>query len=255
MQQKRARPEHEATERITKGTMSESIFDLNVFSNVASRDPDHNLAHHAIRSAEATFGTGLRARLFVDPNPNPDVFDAWVNHTRATLGRDIEVIATRGLADGFVRSVQTAQSAYAIQLEHDFVFLPEHIAHDLPTLTLGMAAMGQSYLKFNKRWNRALGYDYFMDGVPDAPFPCRRISGRSNNPQIIDTDFYARRVLPIIPADARKADGLEGLIDLHVGGGLVYGDLGHPATVAHLDGRRLRRKDAQRRKAYLRKAG
>lgn len=235
--------------------MSESIFDLNVFSNVASRDPAHNLAHHAIRSAEATFGAGLRARLFVDPNPNPDMFDAWVAQTRQALGRDIEMIATGGLADGFRRSVETAQSPYAIQLEHDFVFLPAHIAHDLPTLTAGMAAMGQSYLKFNKRWNRALGYDYYMDEAPGAPFPCRRISGRSNNPQIIETDFYRRRVLPVIPADARKADGLEGLIDLHVGGGLVYGDLGHPATVAHLDGRRLRRKDAQRRKAYLRKAG
>lgn len=235
--------------------MSETIFDLNVFSNVASRDPDHNLAHHAILSAEATFGTRLRARLFVDPNPNPDLFDAWIDRTRQALGRELEVIATNGLADGFRKSVDTAASAHAIQLEHDFVFLPEHIAHDLPTLTAGMAAMGHNYLKFNKRWNQPLGYDHFMDEAPGAPFPCRRISGRSNNPQIIEIDFYRRRVLPTIPADATKSGGLEGVIDLHVGGGLIYGDLGHPATVAHLDGRRVRRKDALRRAAYLRKAG
>jgi hypothetical protein len=232
--------------------MSDTIFDLNVFSNVASRDPAHNLAHHAIRSAEATFGAAsLRPRLFVDPNPNPDLFDAWVARTRDALGRDIEVTATSGLADGFRRSVRTATSAYAIQLEHDFVFLPEHIAHDLGALTHGMAAMGHTYLKFNKRWNHAVGYDYFMDETPDAPFPCRRISGRSNNPQIIEIEFYLRRVLVTIPADATKSGGLEGEIDTHVGGGLVYGDLGHPATVAHLDGRRVRAKDNLRRAIYL----
>ncbi|SET65575.1 hypothetical protein [Oceanicella actignis] len=238
--------------------MSDQLIDLNVFSNVASPDPAHNLAHHAIRSAFETFGPHLRPRLFVDPNPNPEGFDAWIARTREALSRlglpAPEVARTCGLSDGFRQAIESARSSHAIMLEHDFVFIRRRIRHGLPELTAGMEAARITHLRFNKRWNRPVGYDYFMRELTDAPFPCCRVSGRSNNPQIIEIDFYRRRVLPVLDPAARKAAGLEGNICDFVGGGHVYGPLGHLATVAHLDGRRRRLKDGLARGLHLLRA-
>ena len=236
-----------------------TLLTLNVFSNVAAADPGRNFSHHAVRSFLAAFPDAAGAvaiRLFTDPNPNPARDDAWTGHALDRLeGLDVETVPTEGLAHGFRLSVETAQTPYCLQLEHDFVFLPAAIHHDLETLCAGMAALGESYLKFNKRWNRPQGYDYFMEEVAGAPFPCCRVNGRSNNPHILETAFYRARVLPHIePERSRGSGGVEGKICAFVGGGLVYGGLGHPAAVGHLDGRMRRFRDALFRRRWLARA-
>ncbi|MEC9433362.1 MAG: hypothetical protein VYD87_10685 [Pseudomonadota bacterium] len=240
--------------------MARAAFNLNLFSNVASPDPGRCLAGHAARSFLAAFPDAdafdLRIRLFCDPNPNPDAFDAWVATVADLLpGREVEVHRSAGLADGYRRSVELAEGAWACQLEHDFVFLPRRISHGLGTLTGAMAAGGIAHLRFNKRWNRAVGYDHFMRPVEGLAAPVCRVSGRSNNPHLLDVAHARARVLPFIPADARKAEGLEGVVELYAGGGHVYGPLGHPATVGHLDGRALRWRDGLFRRLWLARRG
>lgn len=236
--------------------MARPVFNLNLFSNVASPDPSRCLAGHAAASFIAAFDPDathdLRIRLFCDPNPNPSVFEAWIAAARAVLpDRGIEAIATAGLADGYRRSIEMAEGAYACQLEHDFVFLPAVLPHRLGPLVEGMQDHGLNHLRFNKRWNRPVGYDHFMTPQPQVPFPCCRVSGRSNNPHLVDVAHARARVLPYIPPDARKAEGLEGVVDLYAGGGHVYGAPGHPATVGHLDGRARRWRDGIRRRLFL----
>lgn len=236
--------------------MARAAFNLNLFSNVASPDPDRCLGGHAARSFLETFPDAadldLRIRLFCDPNPNPDAFEPWVETVRAALpGHGVEVHRSRGLADGYRRSVELSEGAYACQLEHDFVFRADRIPHALRTLTGAMAAGGITHLRFNKRWNRAVGYDHFMRPAEGLAAPMCRVSGRSNNPHLLDVAHARARVLPFIPRDAAKAEGLEGVVELYAGGGHVYGPLGHPATVGHLDGRALRWRDGLFRRLWL----
>lgn len=236
------------------------VFNLNVFTNVASRDPGHCLAQHAVRSFFDTFGgaDGLRivTRIFIDPNPNPDRFDAWTGTIRAALA-DIpfEFVQTRGLIDGFARSLEIGEGAYAMQLEHDFVFVARRIGHSIPQILERMRAGRINYLRFNKRTNRPAAYDLALEPAGDDAFPMCRVSGRSNNPHVIDVAWYRDAVLPILRGPGGREIGLEGGLCRLVGGGFVYGGYGLARTVDHLDGRRLRMRDGIRRRLYLLRHG
>lgn len=236
--------------------MKSEVFNLNVFTNVASRDPSHCLAQHAVRSFFDTFGWESRhrivTRIFIDPNPNPDRFEPWVATIREALP-DIpfELVRTNGMLDGFARSLQVGEGAYAMQLEHDFVFVKSRIHHSLDRMLEEMRARGIDYLRFNKRRNRPAAYDLGVEPAGDADFPICRISGRSNNPHILDTARYREVVLPLLKRPDGSSVGLEGGICRYVGGGYLYGAYGHPRTVGHLDGRRLRFSDGIRRRLYL----
>lgn len=234
-------------------------FNLNLFSNVAAADPSRALAGHAARavltalSAEASHDVVLR--LFCDPAPNPEAFDAWTEAAIAPLApREVEVHRTQGLADGYARAIELSESPYALMLEHDWMLRPRHLRHALADLLAGMAQAKIRHLRFNKRWNRAVGYDHFMEPDPRCPFPACQVSGRSNNPHILDIVHARARVLPFIDRALRKAEGLEGRLELFAGGGHVYGALGHPATASHLDGRDRRWRDALRRRRFLARA-
>lgn len=236
--------------------MESGIFNLNVFTNVASRDPSHCLAQHAVRSFFDTFGWDSRhsivTRIFIDPNPNPDRFEPWVTTIREALP-DIpfELVRTNGMLNGFARSLEVGEGAYAMQLEHDFVFVKSRIHHSLDRMLEEMRARGIDYLRFNKRRNRPAAYDLGVEPAGDADFPICRISGRSNNPHILDTARYREVVLPLLKRPDGSSVGLEGGLCRYVGGGYLYGAYGHPRTVGHLDGRRLRFSDGIRRRLYL----
>lgn len=235
--------------------MSTTPFNLNVFSNVSSPDPRDCLAQHAVLSFLETFahpGISITVRVFVDPNPNPSRYDEWVGAIRDGIGAiPAEIVRTRGLIDGFAESLLRSEAAFAMQLEHDFVFRKANIRHGVADLIAAMQAGRTSYLKFNKRANRAKGFDFFMDPATLAGVPLCRISGRSNNPHIIDVGYYRRVALPLLRPATGVSVGLESGLDQYVGGGYVYGGLGHPRTVEHLDGRNVRLRDALRRRLFL----
>ncbi|MXN67124.1 hypothetical protein GR183_19620 [Stappia sp. GBMRC 2046] len=190
-------------------------------------------------------------RAFVDPNPNPSHFEAWADTICEGLSElNVEVVKTSGLASGFIKSIEMSKAPYAIQLEHDFVFVKRRIDHSIDEILSGMERLGINYLKFNKRANRVRGYDHFMIPAGDERLPVCRINGRSNNPQVIEIDYYRRMVAPLLDPARKGASGIEGWICRQIGGGYVYGELGHPATTAHLDGRDIRWKDRIRRVLY-----
>lgn len=229
-------------------------FTINIFSNVAASDPARNYTLFALRSALSALrleAGAVTVRVFVDPAPHPQAFDGWIAAAREASPVPVSVHRSAGLADGYAASLETCETAHALQLEHDFVLLPRRIHHGAFAITDAMARAHIVYLRFNKRWNRPSGTDAFMTPQRVAGLPCCRVPGRSNNPHIIDVEDARRTVLPLIDRRARKAEGLEGVIDQYVGGGHVYGGLGHRATCGHLDGRHVRRTDAAFRRRHL----
>ena len=233
---------------------------LNVFSNVSSPDAEDCLAPEAIKSFFQCFAgeRGAREtilRVFCDPKPHRAAFPAWKEAIlTGVTDRPVEIIETTGLINSFARSIEMSECDYAVQLEHDFVFRPQVIPHGLPELVEAMKAGGVDFLRFNKRRNIKQGYDYYLDEAIAEPIPMCRINGRSNNPQIIRLDYYRDVVLPIIDGPDGQAIGLEGGLCRFVGGGHVYGPLGWPRTVQHLDGRAIRFRDGLARKLHLLKS-
>lgn len=234
---------------------------LNVFSNVASPDARDCLVPEAIRSYVECFAGARGAnetitRVFCDPKPHRANFAAWKQAIReGTPGIPLEIVETEGLIDSFARSLERSECEYAVQLEHDFVFIPARIPHGLPEIVGEMQAGDFNFVRFNKRQNIRQGYDMFLDEMPGTEVPMCRVNGRSNNPQVIDVEFYRREVLPIIGGPKGKEIGLEGGLCRYFGGGQVYGPLGWPKTVQHLDGRDVRFRDRVARKLYFWKRG
>ncbi|MCA3624211.1 MAG: hypothetical protein IOC52_08530 [Methylobacterium sp.] len=230
---------------------------LNVFSNVASPDARDCLAPEAIRSFFECFGGARGAaetitRVFCDPKPHRGNFEAWKQAIRdGTPGIPLEIVETGGLIDSFARSLEISECEYAVQLEHDFVFIRSRIPHGLPEIVGEMAEGGFNFVRFNKRQNIRQGYDMFLDEMPGTEVPMCRVNGRSNNPQAINVAFYRREVLPILRGPDGMAIGLEGGLCRLFGGGQVYGGLGWPKTVQHLDGRDVRFRDRLARKLHF----
>jgi hypothetical protein len=231
--------------------MPSHAINLNVFSNVASNDPRHCLAPETILSFLDCFGSGapgaeLIIRIFIDPKPHREYYDEWLNTIAQRLpGVRYETVRTNGLYDGYWRSVRMSEGDYAVQLEHDWMFIKRRIRHGLHDIIDDMRARRINYLRFNKRRNVQFGIDYFVEDDDTGRIPTCRISGRSNNPHIIDVAYY-RSLLENL-----KTVGLEGDICRYAGGGHLYGCAGWPRTVQHLDGRRARMKDNLARYYYL----
>ena len=234
--------------------MAPATVNLNVFTNVASNDPRDCLAPEAVTSFFRCFGerlgdTRVITRIFIDPKPHRDNYQRWLGAIRAGLpNRYFEIVETEGLIDGFWRSVEMSESPYAIQLEHDFVFLKNRIEHSIPELLEEMQRLDINFLRFNKRRNLRVGYDFFLERDSRARIPLSRISGRSNNPHIIHLPYY--RMLKREIADVYES-GLEGGLCRRAGGGYMYGAPGWPKTVQHLDGRHVRWKDGIARMFWL----
>lgn len=230
---------------------------LNVFSNVASPDAGDCLVPEAIRSYFECFAGERGAaetitRVFCDPKPHRANFPAWKQAILdGTRGIPVEIVETEGLIDSFARSLEISECDYAVQLEHDFVFIRSRIPHGLPDIVGEMAEGGFNFVRFNKRKNLRQGYDMFLDEMPGTEVPMCRVNGRSNNPQVIDVAFYRREVLPILRGPDGMSIGLEGGLCRLFGGGQVYGGLGWLKTVQHLDGRDVRRRDRIARKLYF----
>ncbi len=236
------------------GTMSLPSVNLNVFTNVTSGDARHCLVAEAVQSFFSCFsrpeiGFNVKTRIFIDPNPHRDNYESWIDAIRKGLpDLPFEIVQTNGLIDGFWRSLDLSESRYAVQLEHDFVFLKNRIPHSLADIIAEMEAEDINFVRFNKRRNVRVGYDLFLERDESKQLPLSRISGRSNNPQIIDIPYY-RAVLNSTP-EVREV-GLEGGFCRHAGGGYLYGEPGWPKTVQHLDGRRIRTKDGLARAIWL----
>ena len=237
--------------------MSLPIVNLNVFTNVASETASHCLVPEAVTSFFSCFSRPLInfdvvIRIYIDPKPYRQNFDAWVGIIRERLaGLHFEIVATDGLISGFWKSVEMSEGQHAIQLEHDFIFLKDRIPHGLDELINEMKARDINFIRFNKRRNVRVGYDLFLEGDDRGSIPLCRINGRSNNPQIIEVAYY-RRLLGLVDTVPGMLElGLEGGLCRYAGGGYVYGAPGWPKSVQHLDGRRIRTKDGLARAFYL----
>ena len=148
---------------------------------------------------------------------------------------DFEFRRTRGLADGYVRSVADSSAAFLFQVEHDWSFVREGISHNLRQIEAGMRAQHAVHLRFNAHPNVVLP-NYGLVFIDGSDPPMCRTDGFSNNPHILDREAAARLYVPFIDTRAMLSYGIEDILTDRYHEGWVYGGLGHPPTIAHRDG-------------------
>jgi hypothetical protein len=153
---------------------------------------------------------------------------------------------------GFLAGIERVRTPYLLFLEHDWSFL-EPV--DLHRLTLVMDRYPfVNYIRFNKRENRVAAWDTRLEPeVRIAEFPLLRSWSYSSNPHISRAEKVRRDWLPVVRGSEErypetplhrqlKEDvGRVGTEAAHaLWGTYLYGELGRPPVVGHLDGSETR---------------
>lgn len=214
---------------------------INVFSNVCETDSKLDPVFRTLDSLQNCFGE-IRSKVNVYVHPSPfqrfhaykdaieDYFPSWFRPN---------VIRTKGLADGYRRSILGAEMPYLFQLEHDWLFKRDRIRHSLDDILHAMEASNAEYLRFGKEPSRTNEYGHQFEQA-DIGIPACAVTWRSNNPHIINAEAYKRRYLPYINTTLGGSKGIEEFLP-EAPNSYVYGDLDYPATIEHINGRsRLR---------------
>jgi hypothetical protein len=213
--------------------------DLNVFTNFTANRVQELPIFETLRSFAAAFGFSdvSNIRVFCHAAPLHIPFD--VLHAallKAVPGRAIELYSTRGLADGYVRSIEASSADFLLQLEHDFRFDAAAIGHRLSDIAQAMRTAKVAYLRFNLRSNQDNALDR-LTPFDMACIACCKTAIFSNHPHLVDRDYARKHYVPHIDRTRGGSRGIESELTAAHHSGWIYGPLGHSPAISHIDGR------------------
>lgn len=222
--------------------MTAPTIKLNIFTNSTASAPSTDIIRRTWESFRETFG-GVPVVVYCDTHPNTRMAGKYVAALRKIFP---DVVETISLSDGYIRSIRESceDYDYLFQLEGDWEFVAGNIRHSLAEILSVMKGHDIYHFRFNKRENKIAVWDKRMDeqkyanGNGTLIMKYCESNNLSNNPHIIDRKKYVDELIKYI----QVIPGSKGIEEkLNAVGGLVscvYGPLGYPATVTHLDGRR-----------------
>lgn len=228
----------------------DNLIDLNIFSNSSRPNPEDTfvLLSRTLHSWCNAFGYSKinTIRIFVDDHPFIDSYPDYIKLLQGLMNqydKPYSIIKTTGFSDGYVQSTNVSETDYIFQLEHDWRFNNELITHSLEEIIEGMKSGSVEHLRFNKRPNedRPRAKEVLKPEVFNNVPICVTKQYRSNNPHIINRESYVSHwnnyinLKPVHPPSNPRSGGVEQR--LWKVGGAIYGPLGLPPTIEHLEGR------------------
>lgn len=209
---------------------------ISIFTNSMLSAPHTYVIEKTYNSFIETFGDKYSVQVFCDPHPN---YKQGKYYIEALENIFPVVHKTNSLSDGYVKSIENAESDYLFQLEGDWQFNKPLIKHSLEEIINCMWTNDIYHLRFNKRANIISGWDIGLEECSFDSFKFCKTSVLSNNPHIIHVGRYREKCLPLLQIKPGSKGIEENLT--HVGlTGAIYGEKNYPATVHHIDGRRSR---------------
>lgn len=174
---------------------------------------------------------------------------AGMFHTRAEI---CELPRRAGLPGVILAGAAQVQTPYVLVFEHDWQLVREIDTQGI-LRTLATSSRVQ-YIRLNREWTYEGGWDFILKpDVRRRPVPLLRTSAWSANPHFSKMSYYRSMVLPhLVERPEGGAKGFEeplftklcreiraiGFDRAHRRWGVfVYGRLGDPPVVGHLDGR------------------
>ena len=213
--------------------------DLNIFTNFTANRVEELPIFETLRSFAVAFGLNdfPNIRVFCHAAPLHVPFEALHAALLAAVpGRTIELYSTRGLADGYVRSIEVSSADILFQLEHDFGFDAGAIGHRISDIARAMRGAKVPYLRFNLRPNQDNALDR-LTPVDMAGIACCRTVIFSNHPHLVDRAYAREHYVPHINRTRGGSRGIEAELTAAHHSGWIYGPLGHPPVISHIDGR------------------
>ena len=209
--------------------------ELNIFTNSTKSSPSTKIIVRTYKSFCETFGV-IEPAVYCDANPNVEKFHEYFDELKKIFPK---VIQTVSLSDGYIKSIKDSCSDFILQLEGDWEFDNNVIKHSLDEILEVMEADNIYHFRFNKRQNLVAGWDKYMrECTAGNGFKYCRTNNLSNNPHIIDRQFYLENMMQHI----KMLPGPKGIEEqLNAVGkyeSCLYGGFGAFKSVDHLDGKR-----------------
>jgi hypothetical protein len=220
---------------------------LSLYTNCTSFNSNNsNLISTTFNSFINTFSLDYVNEIFVfiDPQPNTKNKELYYKEISnyfnkyKTDFRNIFIHFTKGLADGYLLSINKSKNDYIFQLEHDWTFNKDLIKHNITELIDSLKYNNIYYFRFNKRKTEVKLSDTYLNEKIYNNITFSETPSISNNPHIIDKNYYNKYVKEFINPDSKGSKGIEEILQknkLKIGN--IYGSINYPATINHIDGR------------------
>lgn len=229
----------------------------NVFSNIISGDIRNFPIYKTLRSAIDVFKTPENTvfQIYIHPFPFENVFFEYCDAICQYFpSMQFHFHRTRGLADGYRQSIINAQTPYVFQIEHDWYFLKEHIHHSLEEICYQMRDLGLDQVGFSSRtldseWifkphkKKKQPRIFTNTPHPDAAIALCHTSLRGNASSLLDVEYFKEHLVQFIDPFSYAAYGVEEVLNIVSPSMHLYGPLHHPATMEHLDGKAVSKKE------------
>lgn len=211
---------------------------LNIFTNCTSYAPSTDIIENTYSSFVDVFGGNYETTIFIDSHPNMNVCEKYKNNIINKFPKS-KVVRTNSLSDGYIKAVKQYDSDYMFMLEHDWIFIKENIKHSLEDICQLMLENKLYHFRFNKRSNQIAGWDRTLEEVKTDNIHYCITHNMSNNPHIIDRKKYNDIILQYIRIRPSSKGIEEELNAQNKFFSCIYGGLNYPATINHVDGRKL----------------
>lgn len=210
---------------------------LNIFTNCTVSAPETHIIQRTYNSFVETFGEPSSLTVYVDPNPNRRAYLPYMKNLMK-LFPQAQFRTTRSLAEGYLFSLKENDDDYMFQLEHDWVF--QNIEHTLDRIKQVMRQQGIYHFRFNKHTNEQTDWirkwQTYIDEEDFFGFKYCETDNLSNNPHIVERQYYLETLAQYIHKK-QGSSGIEEFLTKQGFKGHVYGGLGYPPTIVHLDGK------------------
>lgn len=180
--------------------------------------------------------------IYCDPHPNINQYETYIKQVKdiQKMFENIpfRILKTKSLSDGYYKSIINSKTKYIFQLEHDWIFLKQNILHTLDDILNEMEQFEIPYMRFNKRKNVICGSDLYLEEIKLQKFSVCKTPNMSNNPHIINRDFYYSNNYHKAIKIKHGSKGIEEELQAKYQNGYIYGGLNNEPTISHLDGKK-----------------
>ena len=206
---------------------------LAVMSNATNDCLTNPTIYDTIQSWKDTFGEPENIAIYLDPNPNPQLLDEYVQQIKDRTG--IDPIITKSLSDGYRRALDENYE-FIFYLEHDWQL--QGIHHSLGDILGTMKTDKRWFMLFNQHRNiddpRLAKWQSYLKPHNRNYCLTDRIS---NNPHIIWREMYRSKCLHLVDWTVKGAGLIEQVLEKKFEVA-VYGEYDKEPTIVHTDGRK-----------------
>ena len=215
--------------------MASRDIELHIFTNATRSAPVTATIESTYSSFLETFGPVEKTSVWYDPKPNKKAGHEYKRNLEKLFGT---VTTTASLVDGYARALKESDARFLFMLEHDWNFLGERITHSLEDICHAMEREGLLHLRFNRLDNDSKEGDAGLVEAQSKQLAYCVTPQLSNNPHIIQREIYLEDAFQYLKISKRSGSkGIEEqLTPVQSLTGAIYGPMGHPPTIVHLDG-------------------